>query len=164
MRKKYYLYTEYPSGLSPTVLAYDVSWNLDVSNFVRVDIILEPDEVFNSFNLGSYDNLNDLCEEDIHSFFNLEITESLLVSLIELIQEKLIYNYLDIKGSRLIAEEDWIALELLIQVEPLDYNIGSADFDFVFGSAFSEISFCSPRDSYIVVKGRELHHLYYEGN
>ena len=112
--------------------------------------------------LDVYDNLDGLNQEDINDFFNSETSESLLLGLIQLIKEKLFFNPLDIKGALLTSSEDMIMIDLLIKVDPSDYSISSTDFYLVFGLAFSELTFSSIIGSFLLKKGHELHHLYYE--
>lgn len=164
MNKEYYLCTEILSGESSVALAYDVSWDLDISDLVRVKVILNPSKVFDSFMLDVYSELDGLSPDNINDFFNSETTESLLQGLIQLIKEKLFFNPLDIKGGLLTTSEDMIMLDLLIKVDPEDYSISSTDFNLVFGFAFSELTVSSIIGSYLVKKGHELHHLYYDEN
>lgn len=161
MNKQYYLCTEILSEGSSVALAFDVNWDLDISDLVRVKLILNPSEVFDSFMLDVYDNLDGLNQEDINDFFNSETSESLLLGLIQLIKEKLFFNPLDIKGALLTSSEDMIMIDLLIKVDPSDYSISSTDFYLVFGLAFSELTFSSIIGSFLLKKGHELHHLYY---
>ena len=84
------------------------------------------------------------------------------MGLIQLIKEKLFFNPLDIKGALLTSSEDMIMIDLLIKVDPSDYSISSTDFYLVFGLAFSELTFSSIIGSFLLKKGHELHHLYYE--
>lgn len=91
MNKQYYLCTEILSEGSSVALAFDVNWDLDISDLVRVKLILNPSEVFDSFMLDVYDNLDGLNQEDINDFFNSETSESLLLGLIQLIKEKLFF-------------------------------------------------------------------------
>ncbi len=114
--------------------------------------------------LDVYSDLDGLSTEVINDFFNSETTESLLQGLIQLIKEKLFFNPLDIKGGLLTTSEDMIMLDLLIKVDPEDYSISFTDFNLVFGFAFSELTVSSIIGSYLVKKGHELHHLYYDEN
>ena len=164
MNKEYYLCTEILSGGSPVALAYDVNWDLDISDLVRVKVILNPGKVFDSFMLDVYSDLDGLSTDVINDFFNSETTESLLLGLIQLIKEKLFFNPLDIKGGLLTTSEEMIMLDLLIKVDTEDYSISTTDFNLVFGFAFSELTVSSIIGSYLVKKGHELHHLYYEEN
>lgn len=164
MNKEYYLCTESLSGGSPVSLAYDINWDLDISDLVRVKVILNPSKVFDSFMLDVYSDLDGLSPDVVNDFFNSETSESLLQGLIQLIKEKLFFNPLDIKGGLLTTSEDMIMLDLLIKVDPEDYSISTTDFNLVFGFAFSELTVSSIIGSYLVKKGHELHHLYYEEN
>ena len=161
MRKIYNSCEEIVNNKFPISLVYDSNWDLNMNNLVRLDIMLTPNEVYDSYILDVYSNLDSLELEEVSHFFNCKATGSLLLSLLELLGEDDISKSWDIKCASLSSGESCLFLDLIIKVNPSLFSFSNTDLYLLFGFAVSDFSFSSIPDSYVVKRAYELHGEYY---
>lgn len=163
MKKDYYVCEEMVNGKLPMSLMFDTSWDLDIDDLVRIDIMLSPEEVYDSYMLDVYNNLESFSQENIDYFFHCEAKDSLLFGILELLEEDLVSESWDVKCASLSEGDDCLFLDLVIKVDPLFFSFSNTDFYLLFGHAVSEVTYASIRNSYVVKRAYQLHDDYYKG-